>query len=75
MHSLHGASTWQCRSNLPIVLLCMARGYLAEGHLSMAMELTCPCARATIPDEEGMHGLWVGLVGGLEPPLGAGKQV
>jgi hypothetical protein len=49
--------------------------YLAEGYLSMAMELACPCTSATIPDEEGMHGLGVGPVGGLEPPLGAGKQV
>ena len=49
--------------------------YLAEGHLSMAMKLTCPRTSATIPDKEGMDGLWVGLVGGLEPRLGAGKQV
>ena len=41
----------------------------------MAMELTRPGTSTTVPDEEGMDGLWVGLVGGLEPPLGAGKQV
>ena len=75
MHSLNEASTWQCKSDLPFVMLCVARLHLAEGYLRMAMELTCPCTSATVPDEEGMHGLWVALVGGLEPPLGAGNKV
>ena len=69
------ASTWRSRSSSPIIVLCEAGTYLTEGNLSMAMELTGPCSSAAVPDEEGMHGLWVGLMGGLEPPLGAGKEV